>query len=75
MKERKWKVVPAHDSYEGALSIQVSKMGYKNGVIAIKMNDNLTPQCIGHDKASIAESVCKTWSTRFLRKVLASTYL
>ena len=29
---------------------------------------------MGHDKASIAESVWKTWSTRFLRKVLASTY-
>ena len=26
-----------------------------------------------HDKASTAESVCKTWSTRFLREALAST--
>ena len=30
-KERKWKVIPANSSYGGALSKQVSKIGYKNG--------------------------------------------
>ena len=29
--ERKWVVIPAHPSYGGALSIQVSKNGYKDG--------------------------------------------
>ena len=42
--------------------------------IMAKKNDNLMQQFIGHDKAEIAESVRKTWSTRFLRNRLASTH-
>ena len=73
--ERKWKVIPASSLHRGALPTAVSKMVTRMVRHYLQGENNLTQRFIGHDKASTAESVRKTWSTRFLRKkTLASTY-
>ena len=49
--------------------------GFKNGAsLRSRWTTIWRFTSLGHEKASTAESVRKTWSTRFLRKALASTY-
>ena len=72
---RKWKVVPVNSSYWRALWIAVSKMVTR----MVRHYDQDERQSdgslhFGRHKAGTAESVRKTWSTRFLRWTMASTY-
>ena len=49
--------------------------GFKNGAsLRSRWTTIWRFTSLGHEKASTAESVRKTWSTRFLRKALVSTY-
>ena len=69
--ERKWKVIPANSSYGGALPTAVSKIVTR--VVRRYDQDERQPDAALHWDTITAESVRKTWSTRFLRETLAST--